>query len=48
MSKAPIQNKRPVDYSVRDRSIEKAMPMQNVAHLGWKDRLRKEREAYNA
>jgi len=43
-----VENKRPVDYTVRDRSFEKNMIRQNVEHLGWQDRLRKEREAYNA
>ena len=36
-----------VDYSRRDRSVEKNMFKENTQHLVWKDRLRKEREGFN-
>ncbi len=36
-----------VDYSQRDRSAETKMFKENLTHLVWKDRLRKEREGFN-
>jgi hypothetical protein len=41
------EKRKPVDYSVRDKAREQHMFKENIEHHAWKDRLRKEKEAYN-